>query len=176
MCPQCGAPWEGVCPECHQFRGQGDSSCTKCGYPFAKKFIEVGKLNPPNLSGSASAIKDKIAYGTMWFKFWVYVRAPLGALLYGLLGFALPDFLLLFWGAAAVLIWVAYGLHYRKASAYEANWLLVMEPVISTALFPFFVGGDDEQVAGIISAVVLLVIWVWPNWVYFKKREAWFTN
>lgn len=176
-CPHCGAAWAGVCPECHEFRVQDSEACKNCGYPFSKL---------SNVTKGAQALgrnaKEKVDFarlgvGTLWFKFWVYIRAPIGALLYVAFAVAFPDYLLLGLGAAVFIIGVAYGLHHRQYSAWQANWILVFEPLVTIGFLPIIAGASGaERFTGFVWAAILFVVWALPNWFYFKKREAWFTK
>jgi hypothetical protein len=119
-----------VCPECHEFRVPDSEACGNCGHPFSKltniKLSTIKESAESIARGAKNVYPKKLGFGTLWFRFWVYVRAPIGALWNLLLAFAFPDFFLLALGGSVFFVAVAVGLHKRRLWAWKANWILVL--------------------------------------------------
>jgi|GEM_PF-4582009 len=123
---------------------------------------------------------DKPAFkGIAWLKFWNYVALPLHvafSLLY-ILAFPIGAIFLLPYAGLTVATGV--GLHQRKRWGWILNWIL-MSIVYLNGIFSF--QGGAKQFSGAywvgfaIHAVILGLIWIWPNLVYWRKRESLFTQ
>ena len=143
---------------------------------------------------------DSGALGTKWLKFWNYVGLPVGIVVAFLVSLDLPRFRYENVPIAVLCIAVAVGMHKRKLWAWQWNWLalalvyvgmLVPIPIRDfNGSFPDFVAQGVKELLStrwtrgsvgdlaLPFAIRLLVasfIWLWPNWVYWKKRVGLFS-
>ena len=126
---------------------------------------------------------------TNWLNFWIYIRLPLGALLQPLIFFTeegsgavaqdttlVALTLMIFGSIGAFAVTVAVGLHYRRLWAWKANWLLLfgewpLMPAVSEVEIPDVL----VYLIGYLGALIFIgLVWVWPNYVYFRKRRVLF--
>lgn len=101
-----------------------------------------------------------------WFNFYVYFRLPAGIVV---------SFMFLFFGGLttffnlmdiAVIGTLFWGLKERKLWAYKMNFVVL---IAETILRPLERVSD---ITGFIMSVILFgLIWLLPNWIYFKKRK-----
>jgi hypothetical protein len=113
---------------------------------------------------------------TKWLWFWLYIRLPLGvlaSLLYAARGDTITSTVNLLF--ALWLIGLFFGLRDRKLWAWKQNiWIVFAEP-FTRALRQYQIGSTPEQIGndiGVTIGVLLLIgVWSWPNYVYFKKRK-----
>lgn len=113
--------------------------------------------------------------GTKWLKYWNYFILPGGGILCIVLLF---DFrgqyvFLLFW-LSYLHFCLAYGLYRRKLWAWEMNWVMIVATWIGGPIPDVFGSGVDFWVKYFIGFLVYGVFWMWPNYVYWKKRRVLF--
>lgn len=140
---------------------------------------------PPTAKASdTTALQVDRGIGTKWLRFWTYVNLPLTGGLGVLVGIALLS--QAFWlGAALVLVSLlylaaAFGLHKRRHWGWQLNWVTIainaLNGIIPNSLESF---SDplEARVLGemAVRAVVVLLIWVLPNLIYWRKRRSLFT-
>ena len=85
---------------------------------------------------------------------------------------------------------VGIGLYKRKLWAWKANWLIIAYPIIALfwlslyGLSPFGPGEtilrDTIPSFGYfllygINLMLILLLWIWPNYIYFRKRKSLFS-
>jgi hypothetical protein len=85
---------------------------------------------------------------------------------------------------------VGIGLYKRKLWAWKANWLIIAYPVIALfwlSLYGLSIFGPGETVLRDnlspfgyflfygINLILILLLWIWPNYIYFRKRESLFS-
>ena len=129
-------------------------------------------------------IHDTVKLKIKWLKFWNYFSLPVGGI-FGILmsvGF-LKSIELMLLGIIVISmsilqLIVAYGLHHRKFWAWQWNWVLVAI-VYMSLLIPIQTSGYYEDTAefvaqSIMRMIVGSLVWVWPNYVYWKKRKGLF--
>jgi hypothetical protein len=148
------------------------NTCAQCGYPFSK--LRNLKAGTDQIRAKVGGVNlEKFGFGKLWLNFWIYVRLPLGALLTAIIGLSFPLLFLY----SLFIVFVAVGLHLRRFDAWQANWVLVFEPVATTILVPIINNEGSEKLAlSFLIALMLCVVWVAPNWIYFKKRKPWFVQ
>ena len=142
---------------------------------------EISTLSPaeaPQPMVSSPVIKTK------WLKFWCYFSLPFGGLLGILLFLGLPGgywSIILGLGATLNFI-VAYGLHYRMLWAWQLNWVLIGATCLSGIFSAITLSQQTPHHSSPASLIMLIFIdlviygicWLWPNYVYWKKRRVLF--
>lgn len=143
---------------------------------------------------------DPRALGTRWLKFWTYVGLPVGTIVAFLFSLDLPRFRYEIVPIAVLCVAVAFGLHKRKLWAWQWNWLalalvyvafLVPVPIRDfDGSFPGFVALGIKMLTSTrwtrdsfgdlalplaVRLILASLIWLWPNWVYWKKRVGLFS-
>lgn len=109
--------------------------------------------------------------GTRWLKFWNYFSLPVGGLLSILLFFRFSTPYYAFFFLAYLHFLLAYGLHHRRLWAWQWNWVMVVLTWIGGAIPLQFSSALDLAVSFFIRFVIFGVVWMWPNYVYWKKRR-----
>jgi hypothetical protein len=103
---------------------------------------------------------------TSWFNFYIYFRLPAGIVF---------SFILLFVGGLATLtslIDIAvigtlfWGLKGRKLWAYKMNFIVLSVETIFRPL-----ERANNIIEFLVLAILFSLIWLLPNWIYFKKRK-----
>jgi hypothetical protein len=110
-----------------------------------------------------------------WFNFYINFRLPLGIIL-GIL--SMITFITLGEGILFILVLVTeivlavilfWGLRSRELWAYKMNFvILVLETLLMPLRFDGFMGW-------FIGFIILVIGWLLPNWIYFKKRKYLFS-
>lgn len=143
---------------------------------------------------------DPPALGTKWLTFWTYAGIPVVIIGAFLLTLDLPRFRYENIPIALLCLAVAVGLHKRRLWAWQWNWfvvaivyvaMLIPVPIReSNASFPdLFARGVNQLLAtrwtheGLgdlalpiaVRLILATLIWLWPNWVYWKKRVGLFS-
>ena len=101
-----------------------------------------------------------------WFNFYVYLRMPLGIItsamyIYfgGLIAFlSIIDIIII-----GLLFW---GFKKRKLWAYKMNFIVL---IAETILRPL--GKSFDFMSFVIFVIITGLLWLLPNWIYFKKRK-----
>ena len=127
---------------------------------YSKERIRTGVLTNKLLN------QGKGNLSLSWFNFYVYFRLPAGIVL---------SFLLLFSGGLSgflnlidivIIGMLFWGLKERKLWAYRMNFFAL---VAETVLRPL---GRTSDMSGYIIFVIMAgLLWLLPNWIYFKKRK-----
>jgi len=127
---------------------------------YSQKRIEKGVIDNKLLNQGHEPLS------LSWFNFYVYFRLPAGIVV---------SFLFLFFGGlitflslieiaiAGALFW---GLKERKSWAYKMNFVVL---IAETILRPL--GSISSVMEFVIFVVIFSLIWLLPNWIYFKKRK-----
>lgn len=175
-CPRCGttnAPDHQFCKKCGQSLIQA-ANLPEAGFPETAppKFL-AEKETGLTSSHAASALPVR------WLRFWTYIRLPLGIVSAAFVTWtaALPPvlvFLLLLQSILGCVLVV--GLHQRRLGAWRLNWLflgsdLLLYPLSNPAGYP-----TQNPVGYIVAVILISVIWGWPNYIYFRKRRALFSE
>ena len=165
----------------------------------AKQSDKSSSASPPDIAkhpdtGHAGTTKP---LGTKWLKYWNYFSLPVGGLLglftaLGLRGLSAPGFALnvgtirfdaetltaLVIGVSLLQLVVAYGLHKLELWAWQLNWVIIVLAWISLALSvpPRSTPYPQSELAFLFAFKLILggVLWIWPNYVYWKKRRGLF--
>jgi len=73
---------------------------------------------------------------------------------------------------------VIYGLHRRKLWAWQWNWIVISIAYVGmlVPMFPNTSSIGDMFMQFVVRLFVGSLIWMWPNYVYWKKRKNLFSN
>ncbi len=166
------------CSQCGSSLDLNASFCSKCGLPINKAPSPVGQFSSLEQPATTPAqVHDVTALGTMWLELWNYVALPLGGV-YNLL--MTPAHGIILVPLAILQFAVAYGLYHRKPWAWRWNWVLLVIAYINISIYlpvpthgPY--GGTVDLVVQFVPQLLLGgLIWMWPNYVYWKKRKGLF--
>lgn len=171
---QQGAPM--YCPECGAQLTNNSNFCSNCGHAVKTiiaptDHISVAPLQEaPVCRGVAAS-----SLGTKWLRFWNYFSLPVGGALGLLISIRVPELAIIFIPISLLQLVVAYGLHHRILWAWKWNWVLLIITCMSMALptpTPGIHSSEADLVVQFITKAVLGgLIWMWPNYVYWKKRR-----
>ena len=127
---------------------------------YSKERIREGVLNNKLLNQGRGELP------LSWFNFYVYFRLPVGIVL---------SFLFLFFGGPiaslsviniAIGVTLFWGLKERKLWAYEMNFVILIFDALVLSL------GKSSNAGGfVIFFAIFALVWLLPNWIYFKKRK-----
>ncbi|MBM3273182.1 zinc ribbon domain-containing protein [Candidatus Kaiserbacteria bacterium] len=154
--------------------------CSKCGLPISEEPSTVGQFSALKQPAATPAqVRDPATLGTKWLKFWNYFSLPVGGVFGLLMSLGLPALGIIMVPLAILQFVVAYGLHHRKLWAWQWNWALVAITYISMLIptpTPGSHGGTADLVVQFVIKLILgSLIWMWPNYVYWKKRKGLFS-
>lgn len=135
---------------------------------------------------ASAHVTDPSKLGTKWLKFWTYFILPIGGIVDLIIELQMSIGIL---ALGVIMIpltilkfTVAYGLHYRRLWGWQWNWILVIIIYIAI-LIPKPTPGtyDDSADLNLIGQFVVnlimgSLIWMWPNYVYWKKRRLLFST
>jgi hypothetical protein len=175
------------CPECKSNFGSNDAFCDKDGKKLINKKIEIEDKSNPNykIINLKKPKKKKISSAEQlpmkWYKFIIYVSMPLGAISLLLWMFFLSQFdsdfydfsfflFLLF--IVQLINW--YGL-YKK---FNWSWKLYIGLLILTVFIQSidYAVQLDSFISFFIFMLVLISLLVYPQYLYFKKRNHLFVD
>ncbi len=136
--------------------------------------------------------------GTKWLRFWNYVVLPAVGVVALVMIFDLPRLRYEMLPIAILCVSVAFGLRERKLWAWRWNWIVIV--IISLALLvPFTVRDTHDDFADLVAhgigellstdwaklddlvapfairLVLVSLVWLLPNWLYWKKRKGLFS-
>jgi len=124
-------------------------------------------------SGAGPAIS-----GIKWLKFWTYFSLPVGGVVCIFLFFELSTaHYSYFWLWLSYLhFYLAYGLHQRRLWAWRWNWVMLVATWIGGSI-PDFSGATLDFLTNFYVVFLIFgVLWMWPNYVYWKKRQFLFSG
>lgn len=180
------------CGRCGTQRiSEGDLYCLTCGRPYTPPtsspstteatFAQRTSEQQPTADVSAVPSQE---LKTRWLDFWTYVHLPLGVLLgvplalsragsaENLLGIIIAEIPIIWLVTATV-----FGLHKRKLSAWQLNWLCLLGDVIGFSFTRVGKAATGEKaVTFATSLLIYSLIWRVPNYIYFKKRRVLFSG
>jgi len=157
-CIQCGTRLEAT-----------GNFCSECGHPTSRESVpETPESAPTTLSPVDPNIEYFKPIGTKWLKFWNYFSLPVGGILGLSISLSMPVLWIFGVPISILQFVVAYGLHHRKIWAWQWNWLIIGLNWFGGTIPNSF--DSYSFAASGASFVILGVIWMWPNYVYWKKR------
>jgi len=147
----------------------------------------VGLLPPVHPLKSAEVRQPSSELPTRWLCFWMYFRLPIVGALWIWAGLAplirqtrAATATGIFFSLAAVGIglWqisIASGLAQRRTWAWRQNWVSLFGGPICFAAWTVLVECSIRAFVAFSFLVIALgLVWCWPNYIYFKKREPLF--
>jgi len=112
--------------------------------------------------------------GTKWLKLWTYFFLPLWGATSALAFFLFESSHYFLFALAYFHFYLAYWLHHRSLEAWRWNWGMIVLVWIGAAVPVQFGSPLDFGAKFVIVFLVLGIIWMWPNYVYWRKRRALF--
>lgn len=168
------------CSECGTQLGSSAKYCTNCGQAVFGDEKSGGQIAPsPYSVKSPSTAKAAASLGTKWLRFWTYFSLPMGGALGLLLSMTVPKLGVILVPYAVLQFWAAYGLHHRRLWAWRWNWALVVAAFVTMSIPTPVPGayhrGADLAIQFTIKLAIVGLIWMWPNYVYWRKRRPLFS-
>lgn len=173
------------CSECGSQLATHAKFCSNCGQAASPHVAPYRQGNPSASPVATVDTTESTQRGTMWLNFWTYFSLPVGVLLnlYAVLlipkpmGRAALGLILLPY--CLLQLAVAYGLHRRKLWAWQWNWVIVVASFIVMCLpqplFSHRFRGADLFIVVTWRAIIAGLLWLWPNFVYWRKRRSLFS-
>lgn len=155
--------------------------------PSSSGSAEGSSQSSEPASASGAPGESPMRSGMRWATFWIYFNLPFEALLCGVFAFILfglstPLGAILgaiFGGMALLQVWLCMQLRQGDHRAWVLNWIPICLKWIGGTLGVLTSGGFDRQESVARAAIYFVlgaIVWMWPNWVYWHKREELFTN
>jgi hypothetical protein len=121
------------------------------------------------------ALKNQI--GISWLNFWTYFRLPAGLVLFGLYGhlYARSPLGIIYLAYFVVVAATVVGLHERSLWGWKLNWVVLFGEWLLMPLRTIRFESQEFFGSYSIMLVMLGIVWVLPNFIYFKKRRCVFT-
>ncbi|MCD6492752.1 MAG: tetratricopeptide repeat protein [Archaeoglobaceae archaeon] len=167
------------CPECGKKLIDNTKLCSNCGHTINGNNMLEDRTSV--ISSQEKPVRSDVntsSLGTKWLKFWNYFSLPVGGILQLLMLFAVPSLWVFLIPVSILQFVVAYGLHHRRLWAWKWNWVIIIIEYI-TGTIPILTP-NIESYAKLVArlffkAIFLGLIWMWPNYVYWKKRKVLFS-
>jgi hypothetical protein len=176
------------CPECGVQLENNPKFCPNCGHSITGNVAPAPQVTvnpPPDTPVPAAVVSPSL--GTKWLKFYTYFSLPVGGVLELLQSLDSPLVVIVF--PISILQFVlAYGLHHRRLWAWQWNWVVIAlhslgylgfiaETAEKLSAAYSHVAYQEWQILNIVVLVGLILglIWVWANYVYWKKRRILFS-
>jgi hypothetical protein len=172
------------CPECGVQLDNNPKFCPNCGHSITGNVAPTPQVTVNSTSDTpAPAAVASPSLGTKWLKFWTYFSLPVGGVLELLQSLDSPLVVIVF-PISIFRFVLAYGLHHRRLWAWQWNWVVIA--LQSIGGLGFTVETADKLNAYyrheaylvwllLIIVVLVVLIWVWANYVYWKKRRILFS-
>lgn len=168
------------CTQCGTQLGPNAKFCSKCG--VATRGEASATLAPATSKTTTTTpqhVTDTVVHGTKWLTVWIYFYLPVSGVLVLLRSLGLSPLGVIMGVPYAIFHFVvAYGLHYRRLWAWERNWVLIIINFALTLISTLThegSGGTGYLVGQLIGGLIFLIIFIWPNYVYWKKRRGLFS-
>ena len=162
------------CSACGSELPSGAKFCANCGQATTHVTSDTSISHAPKKSPQSNV--DPAVLGTKWLAFWNYVSLPVGGLLGIVFAILTPEFGVIVGLVAFFQLTVAYGLHNRRLWAWQWNWVLIVLTGISPAVENALVIPGDFWPRFAVGIVVTGLVWIWPNYVYWRKRQFLFSR
>ena len=168
------------CSECGAQLTNNSKFCSTCGHAITGNVAQERQVavNPPPETPVHAGV-DASSLGKKWLEFWQYIILPVGSMLGLMVSLNGPALAIIMMVPMSILQFVvASGLISRRLWGWQWNWVLIVIAYIRIAIptpMPAHSGGADLVVQFVIQTVLGGLIWMWPNYVYWKKRKALFS-
>jgi hypothetical protein len=135
------------------------------------------------LAGSVPQLQDALAkqMPVHWLECWTYLLLPISVLLNGwsfLSAKGVGVFRAIDLAMLVILVVSIAGLEQRRLWGWKLNWVVLLDHLVFASLPIAVVASTKEPVFlpyWVGAALVVGIIWIWPNAVYFAKRRAIFS-
>jgi len=125
---------------------------------------------------------ERQAIPMRWATFWIYFSLPMGVLQGFLVAVGGVPVVYPWLRVAAIIFvilqaWIAMQLRQRDHAAWTLNWIIVVVAILPGAFSILMAPGadrDESAIRATLYVLIGLVVWIWPNWVYWNKREPLF--
>ena len=164
------------CPECGAQLINNPKFCSNCGHAINGNGAPAGQVtvNPSTDAPVHTGVATS-SLGTKWLRFWNYFSLPVGGVLGLLMSLGVPALGIIMVPIALLQFAVVYGLHKRKIWAWQWNWVVIVLTWFSGVIPNSFGSSADFWAKFIILVPVSGLVWMWPNYVYWKKRRSLFS-
>lgn len=163
------------CTQCGTKLASTARFCSNCGLPISVELLPVGATVTKTTSTAQANVTDPAKLGTKWLKFWNYFSLPVGGIFGLLIPLGMPNLGIIMVPFAILQFAVAYGLHQRKLWAWRWNWVLIVLTWFSGAIPNSFGSSADLLAKFAILVPVFGLVWMWPNYLYWRKRRFLFS-
>lgn len=161
-------------PTAHDTRQQRRSE--QASHPSV---VAVGQSDTSTAPLTMKELDRPLSLKTKWLRFWNYFSLPIGGVLGLLVSVAIPSLAVILVPVCVLQFAVVYGLHRRKAWAWGWNWILIIGTYISSAIPNPVLGiqgnSADLWFRFLLGLVLGAFIWMWPNYIYWRKRRGLFS-
>lgn len=189
------------CSNCGYKLPNGPKFCSNCGIPINKSEegdFSISQFNPPSLekyskpllqsesgvhphnpSSPNDEVKKKEAtegqvVGTKWLKFWTYFSLPANGAFGILVSIGEPQKAFILIPLSLAFFVVSYGLQRRLFWAWQCNWVVIFLFALVGAIPNSFTSNSEFWAKFLLFLPFLGLLWLWPNYVYWKKRKMLF--
>jgi hypothetical protein len=117
-----------------------------------------------------------------WLRIWNYFCLPLSGInnIYVAVTASEISFGIIAAIFAILQLSTAFGLYHRKMWAWRLNWIALVLSYYGGVTWPRFIKetyGVEEPATQIVLRIIIgILIWLWPNYVYWKKRKELFAH
>lgn len=176
FCSNCGVPINK--PE------EGDFSISQLNPPFPEKYSRPllqseSAVHPHNPRSPNDEVKKKEetegqVVGTKWLKFWTYFSLPANGTFGLLVSIGEPQKAFILIPLSLGFFVVSYGLQRRLFWAWQCNWVVIVLFALVGAIPNSFTSNSEFWAKFFLFLPFLGILWLWPNYVYWKKRKMLF--
>lgn len=140
-------------------------------------FILIGWVFQ-TVAGRSRAKKAAKPMGITWLYLWTYLVLPSLVIEAIVKAFEAKHTVTLFGVVAITAIILIFGLHKRKCWSWQLNWIVITYLYIKM-IFPNQTPGKPQDEGALLATALYCIIvaaplWLWPNYVYWKKRKCLF--
>jgi hypothetical protein len=117
---------------------------------------------------------------TKWLKVWNYFCLPLSGINNIYVAVTSSEILFSILAAifAIIQLSTAFGIYHRRLWAWRLNWVALLLSYYAGITLPIFLkkayGVEQTFNQTVFNMIIFALIWLWPNYVYWKKRKELF--
>jgi len=128
--------------------------------------------------GEPEEIRPYKPLGTKWLWYWTYLHLPIGSLIGLIYSVVQPSV----WGVFVVVpfaifqLIIVYGLDRRRRWGWRLNWIIIVWESFYFILSNLTgeIGSFEFGVQFMIRFILIGLVWILPNYIYWKKRATLF--